>query len=251
LFFLCLPIPIQFFILFFLPSSYFLTILPFSLQYTKSPIYTNIQLVDDLLLDSFKKKKGKKGKKAAAAVVPEEEEATTATTENGTTPEVQSSDYSYIVLLDRAFQQVRAANPETDRKKTTLPIPILTRGGPRKTIWNNFKQTCDVLQRGVEHFQQFVVAELGSEASLDATSQLIIRGKYTPKQVESLLRNYINSYVACPQCRSSNTVLTKDSVTRLVYIECNDCSCKRSVNAIKTGFHATSRADRKASRKAM
>lgn len=92
---------------------------------------------------------------------------------------------------------------------------------------------------------------MGSEASLDATQQLIIRGKYTSKQIESLLKIYIQNYVACSMCHSPNTTLSKDSVTRLVFLECNVCSVKRSVNAIKSGFHATSRADRKASRKVL
>lgn len=210
-------------------------------------------LVDDMVLDSFKKKKGKKTKKAAAASPEDGAEATAANAEETVSDAAAAAptEYSYIQLLDRAFQQVRAANPESDRQKTTLPIPILTRGGPRKTIWNNFKQTCDILHRGTDHFQQYLIAELGSDASLDATQQLIIRGKYTPKQIESLLKSYITDYVACSMCRSPNTTLSKDSVTRLVYLECNACSCRRSVNVIKSGFHATSRADRKASRKIM
>lgn len=92
----------------------------------------------------------------------------------------------------------------------------------------------------------YVCSELGSEASLDASFQLVIRGKYTSKQAESILKAYIQEYVACQMCRSPNTTLTKDPVTRLHFLQCNSCGAKRSVAAIRSGFHATSRTDRKA-----
>merc|ERR1712157_653242 len=56
-------------------------------------------------------------------------------------------------------------------------------------------------------------AELGTEGSIDGNQRLVIRGKYVPKYIESLLRKYILEYVTCQMCRSPNTELTK---TRLV-----------------------------------
>lgn len=205
--------------------------------------------LDGLLTDAFATKKKKKAKttKKKAAAEPEEgaEEATKAAVDPDV---VEGGDYSYITLLDKAFQQIRAANPETERKKQTLPVPVLTRAGPRKSIWNNFKQTCDILQRGPEHLMSYICAELGTEASLDAQQQLVIRGKYMSKQAESLLKSYISEYVACSTCHNPTTTLSKDSVTRLVYLDCSTCGSKRSVTTIKSGFHATSRSDRKAAK---
>jgi len=195
------------------------------------------------LIPLKRKKEKKAAKKKAVAVeeaVPEEGAAAPA--------EAPSAEYSYVELLERAFNQIKALSPG-EKQKTTLPIPILTRGGPRKTIWANFKQTCDILQRSTEHFQSFLSAELGSDASMDASFQLIIRGKYTAKQAETILKNYIQEYVACSMCHSANTTLSKDNVTRLVFIDCAACGSKRSVSHIKSGFHATTKADRKAQKK--
>ncbi|RYG64708.1 hypothetical protein EON64_13430 [archaeon] len=79
---------------------------------------------------------------------------------------------------------------------------------------------------------------------------LYSRGKFAPKYIESLLRKYITEYVVCAMCRGFNTNLTKDSVNRLYFVACLDCGSSRSVAAIKSGFHAQTRADRRALRNA-
>ena len=78
--------------------------------------------------------------------------------------------------------------------------------------------------------------------------RLVIRGKFVPKYIESLLRKYIGEYVACQMCRSFNTALTRDSVSRLFFVSCQDCGSSRSVAQIKAGYHAQTRADRRAIR---
>ena len=93
------------------------------------------------------------------------------------------------------------------------------------------------------------MAELGTEGSIDGTQRLVIRGKFVPKYIESLLRKYIVEYVTCKMCRSPNTTLTRNSVNRLYILDCEDCGSNRSVTVIKAGFHAQTRADRRASRK--
>ena len=45
--------------------------------------------------------------------------------------------------------------------------------------------------------------------------------------------------------RNPETSLTRDSVTRLYFIQCESCGSRRSVAPIKTGFHATNRTDRR------
>lgn len=52
-------------------------------------------------------------------------------------------------------------------------------------------------------------------------------------------------YVSCSMCRNPETTLTRDSVTRLYFIQCESCNSRRSVAPIKTGFHATNKVDRR------
>jgi len=163
----------------------------------------------------------------------------------------QKADYTYPDLLDRIMNILHAQNPDLiEKKRRNMKPPQLTRMGTKKTLWVNFQETCSMMQRSPEHVFQFFMAELGTEGSIDGNQRLVIRGKYVPKYIESLLRKYIGEYVTCQMCRSANTDLTKDSVSRLHFCKCRDCGSTRSVAPIRSGYHATSRADRRAARNA-
>ena len=108
-----------------------------------------------------------------------------------------------------------------------------------------------MMNRPPEHVFQFFMAELGTEGSIDGNQRLVIRGKYVPKYIESLLRKYITEYVTCKMCRSAATELTKDTVSRLFFCNCESCGSSRSVAPIRSGYHAATRADRRAAKKAM
>lgn len=163
----------------------------------------------------------------------------------------RKADYSYTELLDRVIDLLHSNNPDLiEKKRRNMKPPQLTRVGTKKTLWVNFQEICTMMQRSPEHVFQFFMAELGTEGSIDGSQRLVIRGKYVPKYIESLLRKYIVEYITCQMCRSPNTELKKDSSTRLQFCICKDCGSSRSVAPIRTGYHATSRADRRAARNA-
>eukprot|EP00585_Thalassiosira_rotula_P012435 CAMPEP_0196131172 /NCGR_PEP_ID=MMETSP0910-20130528/1290_1 /TAXON_ID=49265 /ORGANISM="Thalassiosira rotula, Strain GSO102" /LENGTH=234 /DNA_ID=CAMNT_0041390615 /DNA_START=57 /DNA_END=761 /DNA_ORIENTATION=+ len=163
----------------------------------------------------------------------------------------RKAEYTYEDMLDRVMGILHAQNPDLiEKKRRTMKPPQLTRVGTKKTLWVNFQEICTMMQRPPQHVFQFFMAELGTEGSIDGNQRLVIRGKYVPKYIESLLRKYIVSYVTCEMCRSPNTELTRDPATRLNFCKCHDCGSSRSVAAISSGYHATSRADRRAARNA-
>jgi len=163
----------------------------------------------------------------------------------------RKAEYTYPDMLDRIMKLLHRHNPDLmEKKRRTMKPPQLTRVGTKKTLWVNFQEICTMMQRPPEHVFQFFMAELGTEGSIDGNQRLVIRGKYVPKYIESLLRKYILEYVTCQMCRSPNTELTKDSVSRLHFSKCKDCGSSRSVAPIRSGYHATSRADRRAARNA-
>ena len=163
----------------------------------------------------------------------------------------RKADYPYEDMLDRVMGILHAQNPDLiEKKRRTMKPPQLTRVGTKKTLWVNYQEICTMMQRPPQHVFQFFMAELGTEGSIDGNQRLLIRGKYVPKYIESLLRKYIVSYVTCEMCRSPNTELTRDAATRLNFVKCNDCGSSRSVANISSGYHATSRADRRAARNA-
>lgn len=165
--------------------------------------------------------------------------------------ELDPPNYSYQQLLNRVVDFIYQNNPElTDKKRFTMKPPQLMRVGTKKTLWVNFQEICTMMRRNSDHVFQFMMAELGTEGSIDGNKRLVIRGKFVPKYIESLLRKYIGEYVACQMCRSFNTTLARDSVSRLYFVSCQDCGSSRSVAPIRAGYHAQTRADRRAIRNA-
>ena len=97
------------------------------------------------------------------------------------------------------------------------------------------------MKRSPDHVLSFFLAELGTTGSIDGSDRLLVRGKYQPKYIESLLRKYSGESVICSMCRNLDTELSRDPNTRLWYMNCKACRSARSVAAIKAGFHATAK----------
>jgi translation initiation factor 2 subunit 2 len=57
--------------------------------------------------------------------------------------------------------------------------------GTKKTLWVNFQEICKMMNRPHEHVFQFMMAELGTEGSIDGNQRLVIRGKFVPKVCKS------------------------------------------------------------------
>ncbi|KAF5094477.1 hypothetical protein D0Z00_003524 [Geotrichum galactomycetum] len=204
----------------------------------------------------FKKKKKKKAKSAASdfdaqlkeAGVKEEkssQQSQTKTEEHLSVNERGEKDFTYEELLTKFFTILRDNNPElaSDRtgQKYKIPPPSVIRDG-KKSIFANIKEISDRMHRPTEHVIQFLFAELGTSGSVDGSARLVIKGRYMPKQLETVLRKYITEYVLCKTCKSINTKLSKEN--RIYFLECNSCGSRRSVASIKTGYQAIIRRPR-------
>jgi translation initiation factor 2 subunit 2 len=194
-------------------------------------------------------KKPKKAKKSTVAVAPTEVDIPEATPEKKNPWEGTTRDYTYTELLGRVFTLIHERNPGLgSRHVSSYPPPQLSRVGTRKTMWSNFGKIAQCMHRQQQHVMNYVLSELGTEGSVDSNERLILKGRYLPKHVESILKKYIEAYVRCSMCRASETTLTRDSLTRLFFVECQTCKSRRSVETIKSGFHAISKQERRAAR---
>lgn len=149
-------------------------------------------------------------------------------------------EYLYEELLERVYGILSEKNPElsTVKKRILLRPPEVQREGTKKTVFANFMDLCKMMNRNSEHVQQFLLAELGTSGNLDGTNRLVLKGRFQPKAFEVTLRRYITDYVLCHSCKSMDTLLDKDSATRLSYLRCQQCGASRSVTTIKQGFVA-------------
>jgi translation initiation factor 2 subunit 2 len=211
--------------------------------------------VEDEAFDFGKKRKKKKEdkdgekkkKKKEKAGDDEIEGADDADPEAAVVEFVRGELYTYEALLTRVHEIIAKGESGdlSNRKKYTMKPPEIIRVGSKKVGWVNFGQICALMNRSTDHVMAYFSAEFGAEASMAGEGQLVVKGRFTGKQVETLLRKYISTYVTCAMCKSPNTLLERDASTRLMNIKCSGCGSFKSVPPIKAGFHATTRADRK------
>jgi len=170
---------------------------------------------------------------------------------------LQSDPYSYGSLLSRLFDKLQQEHPnhptllstETGRaRKSNVPPPALARVGGRRVAVCNFGIICSALRRPPAHVQSFFETELATTTSLDGQNDVLtMLGRFTDKQVEQLLRKYIHEYVVCAQCKALETHLHK-TCGRELLIRCACCNAEESRAAIKSGFRAVSKGERRVAR---
>lgn len=132
-------------------------------------------------------------------------------------------------------------------KATALPQPRLGRLGTKRIVYENFAETCLFIKREQKHVESFFAAELGTQTSIDAKEQLILKGKYLTPQLFRILQQYVKDYVQCKTCQKVTTtsLLEKDPVTRIQSLQCSFCTAFTPTPNIKIGFHATNKSDRR------
>lgn len=134
-------------------------------------------------------------------------------------------------------------NPELagDKRRLMIAPPQIAREGTKKTMFSNLTEICRKMHRQPEHVITFLYAELGTTGSLDGNQRLLMKGRFTQKQIENVLRKYIGKslsvvlristdksaeYVTCKICKSSDTILGKEN--RIYFMTCEACASRKS-----------------------
>lgn len=172
----------------------------------------------------FKNKKKRKEKKEVVIQNDDDEELT------------------YDDMLSRLYAQME---PTSLLKKVRLQPPKLSLIGSKRTGWSNFEVTAEALKRDPQHVSNFVENELGTTVSHAKEGLLVIKGRFRTNQMESILKKYVDRYVKCKTCHSSNTELARNQITRLTSLSCDDCRSEWTVENIQKAFHSGKKYDTK------
>jgi translation initiation factor 2 subunit 2 len=148
--------------------------------------------------------------------------------------ECKTSEYTYNFLLDRIYGLIKKLNPDfVEKTRVNIAVPIVNRVGRSRSVWVNFAEICNTLNRPTDHMFQFILSELGCEGSIGGENQFLLKNKYTNKHIESLLKKYVLDYVQCTNCKSTKTILKKDNSTRMQVLVCSICKSEKTVTAIR------------------
>ena len=138
--------------------------------------------------------------------------------------------YTYEFLVDRIMEMVNQ-NKKVAEAKFRLKPPRVEKEGTKKTQWKNFTEMCITMNRPKDHVQQYVLAELGCQGSINGGGGLIIKGKFMEENICSVVKHYLEEYVFCHSCKSGNTNLIKQE--RLFFLSCCSCSSRITVATLQ------------------
>ena len=148
-------------------------------------------------------------------------------------------EYDYDTMLGFIYDRLRRegrlcknADGGGISNRFVIPAPIMGRLGGKKTLWMNFTPTCEKIHRPYDRVMSFITKELMiSNASIAGYQRyLVMPGRWTSSQVESVLRKYCVYYILCKQCKGHNTIIHRNSETRYEMLICDDCQSERPLS---------------------
>src|SRR3989338_47980 len=136
--------------------------------------------------------------------------------------------HSYDEMLDIIFQAKQAVKVDKiDNFKFKLPNIVIQ--GPRRTLFTNFVEWCNHINRLPQSVCNFISSELSCVCYIAPENWLLIAGSFRQNQMESLLKKYIRQLVLCSQCCSPNTSIIKTN--KFHVIKCHSCSSEKTIDS--------------------
>ena len=133
----------------------------------------------------------------------------------------------YEKLLEEAYSKVKQTNSTGER----FEIPkVEGHFEGKKTILSNFFQIASHLRRSPEHFQKFMLKELAAAGQKEG-DRLILNMKVPSTKINQKIEEYVNEFVLCKECKKPDTELTRESQSRITFINCLACGAKHSVRS--------------------
>jgi translation initiation factor 2 subunit 2 len=127
----------------------------------------------------------------------------------------------YEDRLDRALDET--PDIEEDASRFQLPDPEVRQEG-NVTVFENFRDAVDRLDREPDHVKRHLQNEVGTSATIDERGRLRLTGEFGADRIRSALDSYAEAYVLCPECGLPDTRLERERGT---YVrQCSACGAR-------------------------
>lgn len=128
---------------------------------------------------------------------------------------------AYEEHLDRAIENTPDIQGSADR--FSLPEPTVRQEG-HVTVFENFQETIDQLDRAEDHLMKYLQNELGTSAAIDERGRLRLTGDFKARRVQDALEEYVEGYVRCSECRLPDTRLETENGAEI--LRCEACGAR-------------------------
>ena len=129
---------------------------------------------------------------------------------------------SFEEMLIQVYEELDSTKIE---HKLVVPKPDVE-VTTTNTFWKNAKPIMKILKRPPDHIISFMVKELGQEMNWKCSNKnegMVIKNKVGVKKISSAITKYINTYVSCNSCSSTNTRFKVEKSIRSYRLTCKNC----------------------------
>lgn len=133
----------------------------------------------------------------------------------------------YDSLLNRAI--ARSPKLEGDGERFVVPRPRTFIEG-RTTVWDNFEEIREKINREADHFVKHILREMGTAGKVEG-NRLVLQGRFTSDTLAAQVDDYVGEYVRCAECGRPDTKLVK--YDRVLTLKCDACGAQRSIQKRK------------------
>ncbi|WP_096388927.1 translation initiation factor IF-2 subunit beta [Halopenitus persicus] len=127
----------------------------------------------------------------------------------------------YDDKLDRAIEETPDIQREEGRFE--VPDPEVREEG-HATVFENFQDVVDRLDREPNHVLQFLQGELGTSAGIDERGRARLTGDFRADRIAEAIDDYTAAFVTCPECGLPDTRLVTEEGATLV--ACDACGAR-------------------------
>lgn len=132
----------------------------------------------------------------------------------------------YEKMLERTY----ASLPKQALTKERFELPTAeSHIQGNKTVIKNFSQLLKIINRPEKHIFKFITKETATAATI-GEGKLILNGKFSNEQVNSLFKNYIEQFLLCHECKKPDTRVVEQRGIKV--LKCDACGASSPLKRI-------------------
>ena len=124
----------------------------------------------------------------------------------------------YDEQLSRALDETPGIAAGGER--FAVPDPVVRTEG-NVTVYENFQETVDRLDRDESLVLRHLQADLGTSAGIDERGRARLTGSFDAGRIGEAIEDFADAYVRCPECGLPDTRLVEQNGSEM--IRCDAC----------------------------
>ncbi|WP_225334556.1 translation initiation factor IF-2 subunit beta [Halomicrobium urmianum] len=127
----------------------------------------------------------------------------------------------YDDMLDKALEDTPDIEGSSDRFE--VPEPDVRQEG-NTTVYENFQDLVDRLDRDEDHVMKFLQNELGTSGHIDESGRARLTGDFREDRIAEAVDAYTEEFVLCPECGLPDTRLEREQGA--ILLRCEACGAR-------------------------